>query len=564
MITTKKHWYIESPITPEAEKELKGYPPVIRQILFNRGYATLNDAQIFLGREKPSGTSPQNLSGIPDATKRIIDAIKQKEKIVIYGDYDVDGVTATVLLKQFLISQGGDVYSYIPNRFDEGYGLNIAAIEQIRELGTSLIITVDCGIRSINEIAYAHDKGLDVIITDHHSPGHEVPGASAVINPKLPDDIYPDKDLAGVGIAYKLIEGLSIEFGLNREEYERYLDLVALGTVADLAPLLGENRYLVHKGLEYIRKPNRQGVMSLIGVSGLRPDRISSSDIGFVLGPRLNAAGRLDSAETALELLSTNEIQKAGKLAQSLDNQNRERQKITKDIQEHAEKLISAIYPDQYLIVAIDPGYNPGVVGLAASRLTEKYYRPSIVGNKESSHTRASCRSIKEFHITNALDKCSDILEHYGGHAAAAGFTIRNENIDELVDRLNLIAYEQLAGLELIPTLKVDIDIDLPSLDPKIVGYLNWLQPTGYGNPEPLFLSRNLKVVTSRTVGRDNTHLKFAVTDGWITYDAIAFRQGAWHQNMPKYVDIVYSFEINEFRGQKNLQLNVKDIKPAR
>lgn len=563
MITTKKHWHIEVPLTPQAEKELKGYPPVLRQILFNRGYGTLEEARMFLQHEKHPETSPINMSGISCAIDRIIHAIKGKEKIIIYGDYDVDGVTATVLLKQFLTSIGGEVESYVPNRFDEGYGLNIEAIDSLKDMGTNIIITVDCGIRSVKEAEYASHKDLDLIITDHHNPGPVLPKAIAIINPKQSTDQYPDKELAGVGIAYKLIEGLGMELGLERGDSEKYLDLVALGTVADLAPLLGENRYLVHKGLEYIRKPNRQGLMSLIGVSGLKHERITSTDIGFVLGPRLNAAGRLESAQTAIELLLTNDVQKAGKLAQLLDNQNRERQKITMEIQEHAEEQILSTHPDSLLLVAINTDYNPGVVGLAASRLTEKYYRPAIIGYKDKDFTRASCRSINEFHITQALDKCSDLLEHYGGHAAAAGFTIRNEHIDELIDRLKVMTNEQLAEIDLSPTIEVDLEINLSALDPKIIQYLDWLQPTGYGNPEAVFVSRNLRVANCRPVGRERSHLKLSVTDGWITFDAIAFRQGFWYENMPKFVDLAYTFEINEYRGQEKIQLNVKDIKAS-
>ena len=354
-----------------------------------------------------------------------------------------------------------------------------------------------------------------------------------------------EKELAGVGLAYKLISALMTDT-INPDSY---LDLVAIGTVADLAPLVGENRALVRKGLDLLRHPHRQGVMALIGVSGLNPNRIKSSDIGFVLGPRLNAAGRLESALAALNLLTTSDVYQAAELAQRLDNQNRERQQITRIIQAQAEQLALAEDPDALLLFAADPDFNPGVVGLAASRLTDRYYRPSIVAHQGEEYTRASCRSIKEFHITEALDQCSDLLVRHGGHAAAAGFTVNNKDLPELVDRLQEIAREELSQLDLRPTIQADVEIPLSELKPEILEFLELLQPTGYGNPQAHFVSRNLKVTRSRTVGKDNNHLKLTVTDGRITYDAIAFRQGYWEGLLPPRVDLLYVFETNHYSG---------------
>jgi single-stranded-DNA-specific exonuclease len=405
--------------------------------------------------------------------------------------------------------------------------------------------------------------GLDLIISDHHHPGVELPRALAVIDPKQTEDSYPEKDLAGVGIAYKLAAALDAQLENTKSPADDYLDLVALGTVADLAPLVGENRSLVRRGLERMRQPQRQGLLSLMGVAGLTPQRIAASDIGFGLGPRLNAAGRLDDAVAALDLLTTHDIFEAGHLAQKLEIQNRERQKITRSIQSQAEELALAADEDALLLFAVHPEFNAGVVGLAASRLTEKYYRPSVVGQIGDDFTRASCRSIAEFHITDALDQCADILVHHGGHAAAAGFTVRNEDLFELSERLKALASEQLAELDLQPTLQADAEIPLSDLNPKLLEYLEWMQPTGYGNPQASFVSRDLKPTRYRTVGKDNSHLKLSVTDGFITFDAIAFRQGEWVQQMPARIDLLYRFELNEFNGQKTLQLNVRDIKPT-
>ena len=559
MPNLKKRWVIVPPLSLEAENELSGYPPILRQILYNRGYPTLEMARAYLDAQRPPGTEPDDMLGIADAVDRIGRAIAKQEPIAIYGDYDADGVTATALLVDALGALGADVRGYIPNRFDEGYGLNNEALKNLCEEGIRLVITVDCGIRSPEEAKYAKDLGLDLIISDHHHPGEDLPEAIAVINPKQPDDTYPMKDLAGVGLAYKL----AAAFFDNREIADTYLDLVALGTVADLAPLVDENRALVREGLKVIQSPHRQGVLSLIGVANLAPHKVTASSIGFTLGPRLNAAGRVESAHTALILLTTKDAQMAGQLAQKLEIQNRERQRITLEIQEKAEQLATAEDADNFLLFAAHPDFNPGIVGLAASRLLEVYYRPAIVAYQGEEFTRASCRSIPEFHITKALDRCSELLERHGGHAAAAGFTVRNENLRQLVERLGAMAREELGEVDLRPTIYADLEMPLSDLHPDILEYLDWLQPTGYGNRSAHFVSRDLRVVRSRTVGRDNSHLKFSVTDGHITYDAIAFRQGHWQENMPPRIDLLYRYERNEFNGRVNLQLNVRDIKPA-
>lgn len=415
------------------------------------------------------------------------------------------------------------------------------------------------------EADHAYELGMEMIISDHHHPSGSLPRAAAVINPKQSGDEYPQKDLAGVGLAYKLASALTsgITPDNDSSEIEPFLDLVALGTVADLAPLVGENRYMVRSGLEYLRRPQRQGIMALMGVAGLKPDQIKASHIGFVLGPRLNAAGRMESALAALELLTTTNIKDAAWLAQKLDVQNRERQKETREIQERAEKIVLEHDPDAPLFFAADPDFNPGVVGLAASRLSDLYYRPAIVAHQGQEFTRGSCRSIPEFHITDALDQCADLLDHHGGHAAAAGFTVANDNLTELVRRMQEITANELSGLDLRPTLNADLEIPLADLKPDLLDYLNMLQPTGHGNRQAYFVSRELRPTAVRVIGRDRTHLKFNVTDGWITYDAIAFQQGYWQAEMPTRIDIFYTFELNEYNGRSSLQLNVRDIKPS-
>ncbi|HEX9028916.1 MAG TPA: single-stranded-DNA-specific exonuclease RecJ [Anaerolineales bacterium] len=566
MQTILKRWVVAPRLLPEAGFGLDDYHPILKQILYNREITTPQAALRFLNADPPEESHPSAMRGIPEAVERICRAIERQEFIAVYGDYDADGVTATALLTQALQALGAHVTGYIPNRFDEGYGLNNEALDSLKASGVSLVITVDCGIRSHQEAEHSRRIGLDLIISDHHHCAAEIPDALAVINPKQPGCNYIEKNLAGVGLAYKLACALLEQAGQDKTVNLRpadLLDLVALGTVADLAPLTGENRSLVRAGIEAIRVTRRQGLVSLMGAAGLDQAKVNAGDIGFVLGPRLNAAGRLESALASLELLTTDNILVSGTLAQKLDIQNRKRQEITQDIQERAEQIALADNPDALLLFAADPDFNPGVVGLAASRLTEQYYRPAIVAQRGEEFTRASCRSIPEFHITAALDQCAGLLEHHGGHAAAAGFTVRNQNLPILIEQLQAIAQEKLGQADLRPTLKADVDIPLSDLKADLLPILKWLQPTGYGNPQAVFVSRDLKIINSRGVGRDASHLKLTVTDGRITYDAIAFRQGHWLGQLPPRIDLMYTFEVNEFNGRTTLQLNVRDLKPA-
>jgi len=567
MIQPPSKLWVNPPALPaEIDAQLSNFPKILRQILVNRGITDQEMAIKFLAALPPENTSPRNMLGISEAVDRIKWAAKHHEKIIIYGDYDADGVTATVLLTEVLGNHNLNVQSYIPNRFDEGYGLNNEALTSLKDSGASLVISVDCGIRSLEEADYSRNLGLDLIITDHHQPGETLPGAFTIINPKQRDCPYPDKNLAGVGIAFKLASAITAEMvdaGSESISIEKYLDLVALGTVADMAPLTGENRYFVKAGLKEIRTAHRQGIRSLIGVSDLSPQKINSTDIGFMLGPRLNAAGRLESALDALKLLSSHDANEAGILAQKLNNQNRERQELTNKILTRAVEAATDRDPEGTLLVAVHPDYNPGVVGLVASRLTEKYYRPAIVAHSNNETIRGSCRSIPEFHITNALDECSDLLIRHGGHAAAAGFTIKNIHWDEFVQRLLSIARRELAHLNLHPTIRADACVRFMDLNTETYNTIQLIQPTGMNNPQVIFRSQNIKVIRAWSVGRDSAHLKLKLSDGTVTFDAIAFRLGHLVNNLPPEIDLLYTFEINEYNGNETFQLNVIDIHPS-
>ncbi|MEW5938790.1 MAG: single-stranded-DNA-specific exonuclease RecJ [Chloroflexota bacterium] len=563
-MTHRNRWQVQTPITNDAEVALAKYPPTLRQLLFNRGYDTEEKARAFLRAEAPFDTNPFGIKGMDAAVTRIRRALEERESIAVYGDYDVDGVTATALLAEALTKLGATVRGYIPNRFDEGYGLNNEALTLLANEGVKLVVTVDCGIRSPAEALHARTLGLDLIVSDHHEPSGDIPDALAVINPKQPGDAYPEKYLAGVGLAYKIVEALH-SLHPSREAFipQDFLDLVALGTVADLAPLNGENRALVRQGLKEMRETKRQGLYSLAAVAGVALPKINAQNIGFSLGPRLNAAGRLTAATDALKLLMSADPIEAGRLAQSLNNQNVERQKLTREIQTLADALATEGQEDPILLFAAHPEFNHGVVGLAASRLLDAHYRPAIVCHFGEETTRCSCRSIPEFNITAALDECADLLIRHGGHRAAAGFTVRNENLNELVDRLRAIARRELDGRDLRSTLSADMQVSFSELTFDLIKYLDYLQPTGYGNPEAVFVARGVKVQVKRTVGADGAHLKLTLTDGRVSFDAIAFRLGHLEPTLPPLVDVMFTFETNEYNGRASLQLNVKDIKAA-
>jgi single-stranded-DNA-specific exonuclease len=538
------------------------------QTLYNRGISEPPRIQAFLEGRYLENTDPFLLPEMDKAVARIQQAIAQDEMIVVYGDFDADGVTSTVLLTQALRGLGmgrRQVRPYIPDRIDEGYGLNKDALAKLKEIGAHLVVTVDCGIRSIREVAYAAELGLDMIITDHHSLGPELPPAVAVINPKHPDSSYPDTMLAGVGIAYKLAQALYQTMPERVQgNVEDFLDLVAVGTVADLAPLLHENRKLVMDGLKVLNRLQRPGLAALANAVGLKPGNITSESIGFGLGPRINAAGRLAHAYTAARLLAANNNHTARQLARELNDLNKQRQKLTAELGAKAETMVN---PNDLILIAGAEDFVPGVVGLVASRLADKNYRPAIVLEMGSEESRGSCRSIPEFHITDALDASADLLVRHGGHAQAAGLTLRNENLPQFKSRMREIAEAKLAGQDLVPTIAVDAEISLDEVDWALHETLAQLEPTGYSNPTPLFLSRNVEVMSHRAVGQDGTHLQMRLSSRNGDYahqllPAIAFRQGAWADALPQIIDVVYSVNINEWNGRRSLQLMVQDIRP--
>ncbi|MCX6055759.1 MAG: single-stranded-DNA-specific exonuclease RecJ [Chloroflexi bacterium] len=568
-------WKVFPPLPPQVQNEFEIFPKYLSQILYNRGIADRASAEEYLEASASLG-DPFLLLDMEKTVDRLLKAIDDQEAIAVYGDYDVDGVTATALMVVALQRMNAKVLRFIPNRFEDGYGLNNESITILADSGVRVILTVDCGIRSFCEADHARKLGVDLIISDHHHPKKELPDAFAVICPKREADPYPYKELAGVGLAFKIVQAMRLKRPMD------FLDLVALGTVADVVPLTGENRVLVRRGIQQIRFGKRVGIKALAGAAGKEYSRISANDIGYILGPRLNAAGRMDSAIKSYDLLVTESIDKAGLLAQELDNQNIERQKATRVAQELAKTNIGEDYNGN-LITAFykvpiqeDPdGQNggfligeevyPGIVGLVAAKLTEYFYRPSIVGVVEGEFVRASCRSIPEFHITNALDQCADLLERHGGHAMAAGFTVHRDQFSELITRLSSIADDELGGKGIRQTIKVDLEMDIKEIHPAIYHELEKLQPTGMGNSAASFVIRGAKILRMELMGKERpqTHLRIWI-DGCPINPAVAFHQAQWFQtwreSKPKF-DILFSIEINRFFEKETQQINIRDMR---
>lgn len=561
----RRVWWLAPPAPQEVRAALGRWPSLLQDLLYHRGITSPQAAEEFLAHTWSAG-DPFQLKGMAEALERLERAIKTDEPIAVYGDYDVDGVTATAMLVQVLQALGAQVRPYIPHRETEGYGLNGEALRGLAEAGIRVVITVDCGARAVAEAALARSLGLDLIVTDHHLPGEILPEA-ILINPRQPGCPYPFKDLAGVGVAYKLVQALKSLYPHAPFEPEEFLDLVALGTVADLVPLLGENRMLVARGLERLRRPARAGLQALYRVASLEAARVDPWAISFILAPRLNAAGRLEHALAAYRLLTTEDPAVAAVLAEELERQNRERQALTQKTEEAARGM--AVPDDQvpWLIFAASEDFRPGVVGLAASRLAEAFYRPAVVISLMGEEGRGSARSIPEFHITQALDACADLLVRHGGHAAAAGFVVRRENLERLRERLQELAAQALQARELQPATVVEAVLPIREVTWRLHEWIARLEPYGYGNPTPRFLSRGVVVRSVRAVGNDGRHLRMVLTvpEGGPVWDAIAFRQGerAAEVEPGMRLDVVFEVRAEHWNGEPRLTLFIEDFAPS-
>ena len=575
MLQQAKNWVIH-PTAPHLLIESVPEHPLLVQVLYNRGLRTAAEINAFLRGVDAVQENPYKLRDMTPAVARIIEAIDQGETICVYGDFDADGVTATALLVSALQAAGGRVGPYIPDRVDEGYGLNLDAMDRIAQQA-KLLITVDCGIRSLREVARAVALGMAVIVTDHHSVGPELPAALAVINPRRKDCMGHTARLAGVGVAYRLAQAVLRAVAQRRgsrlsesqvsEIEEGLLDLVALGTVADMMPLLGENRSLVQRGLARLNKPERVGIETLLTVSDLRPGTVDATAISFRLAPRLNAAGRLAHAKLAYELLRTSDPVKAYTLATELEALNNRRRSLTDEAHATAEaQLAEQMRRERALYVVHSPQFVSGIVGLVAGKLMDRFYRPVLVIEEGEQESRGSARSIPEFDISAALDEVGGLLIRHGGHSRAAGFTVATNRLPEFADALHTIAQRDLSSqVNLRPTLYVDAVVQLDQINWLIQEQFMRLEPMGQENPSPLLLCRNVRVREARPIGNQKQHMRLIIDSGPNTpvLDAVAFQQGAWvkHLNDGSCLDLLFQVEANEWQGRKRLQLNVQDLR---
>ena len=536
---------------------------LLATILANRNIVNEEDIRLFLNPTRNDFHDPYLITDMEKAINRIVEAIEKQEKVTIYGDYDVDGITSITVLKSFLKDRGLEVSQYIPNRLHEGYGLNKNAIDKIHNNGCELMITVDCGISAIEEIEYANSLGIETIVTDHHEPGNELPNALAVIDNKRKDSTYPFRELAGVGVVFKVIQALGIKLGLKEEEYLKYLDIVCIGTISDIVPLVDENRVIAKLGLLLIKQTRNIGLRSIIQSSGYT--KIDSNSISFGIAPRINACGRMGKAEDALQLFLSKNINEVSNLTNKLNEYNRLRQDTEKKIFESAIKQIEEENLAENATITVG-GHNwhHGVIGIVSSKITEMYFKPSILLSfEEDGMGTGSGRSIPGFDLHEALSKCTDTIEKFGGHSMAIGITIKKEKFEAFKKEFEEIAKK--ANIEeIVPIINIDAKIDFSSINKEMVESLKELEPFGEGNKMPVFVFKNLKIDSIRALS-EGKHLKLTLKEGNTVVNAIGFNMGllAEEYRIGDKIDVVGVLEVNTFNGVDNLQINMKDIMRA-
>ena len=532
---------------------------LLATILVNRNILETENLEKFL---KPTRNDFHNPFLMPDmkiAVERILKAIENKEKIIIYGDYDADGITSITVLKSFFKDIGVEVSSYIPNRLEEGYGLNKPAVKKIVDDKYNLMITVDCGISAIEEIDYANSLGIETIVTDHHEVGEKLPNALAIVDAKRKDNMYPCRDLAGVGVVFKLIQALSIKLNLKEESYLKYLDIVCIGTISDIVPLVDENRVIAKLGLMLVNQTKNLGLKSLLMSSGYK--KIDSTTISFGVAPRINACGRMGHAEEALKLFLSNNLNEVQELTKKLNDYNVKRQDIEKRIYEEAVKQIEErnLNKNNTIIVAGE-NWHHGVIGIVASKITEMYFKPSILLCNEGGESKGSGRSIPGFDLHDALMKCLDHIEKFGGHSMAIGITIKKSELEQFSQSLENVAKEEHTE-EIVPIVQIDAKISLSDINKEMVESLNQLEPFGEGNKMPIFVIKNLKIDSIRAL-TEGKHLKLTLREGNNMVNAIGFNMGslAEEYKIGDKIDVAGMLEINSFNGVDSVQINLKDI----
>ena len=538
---------------------------LLARILLNRSFEDKDTIDIFLHPKIDNLYDPFLMNDMQIAVDTIIESCNNHEKITIYGDYDVDGITSVAVLKMFFADMGVEAEHYLPSRLEEGYGLNNNALDKIAANGTKLLITVDCGISAYEEVEYAKSLGLKVIVTDHHECPEVLPNALAVVDAKRPDSTYPFNSLAGVGATFKLIQAISYRLEFERKRYLKYIDIVALGTIADIVPLVDENRIIVNFGLILMKQTRNIGLQALMRVSGYESgDSLNSTAVSFGLAPRINASGRMGKADLALELLLEKDIDKAYKIALELSETNKERQDVEKAIIDEALNIIERdkLY-EKDIIVVYNKNWHHGVIGIVASKITELYYKPSILISIEDGIGKGSGRSVEGFDLHEALSNCTELLLKFGGHEMAIGLSIAEENLEKFTEKVEQIAKEK-GTKDLQATVKVDAEISAQDISYQTLQEIELLKPFGEANPAPVFAYKNVKVEGVRLLSNEK-HLKLTLKDGTNIFDAIAFNMGnkKYSIKIGDKIDVLHSIELNKFNGVEKIQLNVKDIKKS-
>ncbi|MEE2876765.1 MAG: single-stranded-DNA-specific exonuclease RecJ [Candidatus Neomarinimicrobiota bacterium] len=539
---------------------------IIARVLASRGVESLAASRAFFTPNLTNLHDPFQMKNMDKAAKLVKSHVGRKKKVLIFGDYDVDGTTGSAALYLFLDGIGCHTKVYIPDRITEGYGLSKTGIDAAKDWGADLLISCDCGINATEEVAYAKSHEMKIIITDHHTSDDRLPDADAILNPKLSGCDYPFKSLCGGAIVFKLMQAVAELLGLGEEAVFKHLDLITLGTAADIVPLTDENRVIVAHGLELLAKTQKPGLRALLEVSGLGGKPLTVGRMLFRAAPRINAAGRLGDANRAVRLLTTDSFSEAEKLAGELDDENRERQEIQQSVVDDAIRKVNAEIDleKESAIVLWKEAWHEGVIGIVASKIKETYHRPTVIISLTNGTGKGSARSVAGFDLFKNLTLCKDLLESYGGHPMAAGLTVNIEKLDDFRNRFSTLAREMLDSSQLVNALDIEGEIDLNLIDRRFMKFLEKLAPFGPGNMTPKFITRNvIPAGNPRLVGKGNDHLKFSARQGNTSYDAIGFNQGNHFEKMinGKPIDIAYVVEENEWQGNSSIQLNIRDIK---
>lgn len=567
----EREWRLRAPADPENVKQLSaelGVDPVLATLLVHRGIRTFEEARSFFRPNLSDIHDPFLMKDMDKAVERLEKAVSGNEKVLVYGDYDVDGTTAVALVYSFIRRLTSSVDFYIPDRYDEGYGVSKKGIDWAAENGFRLIITLDCGIKAIDKVEYAASKGIDIIICDHHLPESEIPAAVAVLDPKREDCHYPFDDLSGCGVGFKLVQAYSAKCGIPFESLLPLLDLLVVSIASDLVSVVGENRVLAHFGLKWLNEKPRVGLKAMISLANLEPEHITIDDIVFKIGPRINAAGRMESGRLAVELLTAEDDMTAMSIGTKINDNNNERKSIDREITKEALDMVQngTCCTSENAVIVYGPEWNKGVVGIVASRLVEAYYKPTFVLTKSNGFITGSARSVRGFDLYDAISSCADLLENYGGHIYAAGLTMREENLAEFASRIDRYVSSHITKEMVTPVIDVDSEINFSQITPKFFRVLKQFQPFGPGNSSPVFLTRNVyDDGNGRKVGPGGQHLKLELIQESQPYhqvSAIAFNMAGSFEHIRNGnpVDVCYSIVENYYRGNSTLQLRIKDI----